>query len=233
MSPGSAGIDATLRASRLFGQLDDALLAELSRSAVRRRYARGDVIWRAGDPATSVTIIATGLVKICQPRGEKDSAIVGLFGPRESVGDVAVVSLGTYPADAIAASDVVELLCVDKAPVLAAMTRDVALSLAVNRSLVDHTTALREKIRIMTAGPVDERLAALLSHLAHRFGDELEDGSVVIPVSLSRTELACLVGATVETVIRTMSRWQKEGAVSTTETGFVLHDPERFAIEVE
>jgi hypothetical protein len=32
------------------------------------------------------------------------------------------------------------------------------------------------------------------------------------------------VGATIETVIRAMSRWQKEGVVETHESGFVLRD---------
>lgn len=51
-------------------------------------------------------------------------------------------------------------------------TRRVRESLQVNRSLVAHSAALRQKIRIMTAGPVERRLAALLLHLAERFGDE-------------------------------------------------------------
>ncbi len=229
--PAPVGIDASLRASRLLGGLDESLLAELARSTVRRRFERGGVIWRAGQPATCITIIATGLVKICQPRPEGDAAIMGLFGPRESVGDVAVISHGTYPADALAASEVVELLCVEKTPVLAAMSRDVKLSLAINRSLVDHSTALREKIRIMTAGPVEKRLTTLLGHLAERFGDELEDGSVIIPVVLSRAELSCLVGATIETTIRMMSRWQKEGLLSTTGEGFILHQPEALSVD--
>jgi len=53
----------------------------------------------------------------------------------------------------------------------------------------------------------------------------MEDGSIVVPVALSRRELARIVGATVETVIRTMSRWGREGIVETTSSGFVVRDP--------
>jgi CRP/FNR family transcriptional regulator len=79
----------------------------------------------------------------------------------------------------------------------------------------------------MSAGSVERRLAALLQHLLDRFGDELEDGETVIQVALSRAELASLVGATLETTIRMMSRWRREGIVSTTTEGFVVHAPER------
>jgi CRP/FNR family transcriptional regulator, cyclic AMP receptor protein len=218
--------DGALRASRLFGAMPAAFIAELARSAARKRFVRGEYLWRAGQEASAFTVITTGLVKICQPTRDGGHSIVALFGARESVGDVAVVSRVPYPADAIAASDVVEVLTLPKGPVLAAMERDTAVTLAVQRSLLEHSQALRDKIRIMTAGPVDGRLAILLLHLAERFGDDADDG-VSVPVVLSRAELACLVGATVETTIRFMSRWHKEGLVTTSDDGFVLHRPEQ------
>ena len=60
--------------------------------------------------------------------------------------------------------------------------------------------------------------------LGERFGDELEDGSTLIPLRLTRAELAALVGTTVETTIRTLSRWTREGLVSTGDSGLTLHD---------
>jgi len=221
------GIERTLRASRLFEGVE-AAAATFAPCAIRRRFRRGEFIWHEGDPATSFTVIASGLIKICQSHPDGDNAIVALFGPRENIGDVAVVSTGSYPADAIAATEVVEILSIEKTPVLTALQQDVALAQALNRSLVEHSRALREKIRIMTAGPVEQRLAALLAHLVARFGDELDSGAVLIPVALSRTDLARLVGARSETTIRVMTRWQRAKLLSTTAAGFVIHDPSKF-----
>jgi CRP-like cAMP-binding protein len=212
----------SLRASRLFGKLDESQLVTFARSTNREQLQRGDVLWRAGDSPSAITIITSGLVKICKPLRPGMSTIVGLFGPRESVGDVAVVSGKVYPAEAVAASDRVELLRVEKKAVLEAMERDSAVAMAVNRSLVEHSNALQDKIRVLAAGAVDQRLATLLLHLGERFGDEQEDKSTFIPVVLSRAELSLLVGATIETTIRIMSRWQKEGLVQTSSEGFVL-----------
>lgn len=214
-------IERTLRASCLFQGVE---VGPFVHAAVRRQFRAGDSIWRQGDPAIALTVIASGLVKICQPNEDGESAIVALFGPRESIGDIAVISTGRYPADAVAATRV-EVLSIEKTPVLEAMQRDIAVAQAINRSLVSHSAALRQKIRIMTAGHVDRRLAALLLHLADRFGDEGDAGSIRIPVALSRSDLARLVGATIETTIRTMSRWQKAGVLSTTPSGFVIHRP--------
>ena len=170
-----------------------------------------------------MALIASGLVKIVQPGG----AIVAILGPHETFGEIAIVSGTPYCADAVAATRELELLCVEAAAVRAASESTPAFARAMSRSLVGHGRALLEKIRIMSAGCVERRLAVLLRHLVDRFGDEMEDGSTVVPIALSRAELASLVGATIETTIRMMSRWQKEGIVSTTDDGFLVHSPQR------
>jgi CRP/FNR family transcriptional regulator len=49
-------------------------------------------------------------------------------------------------------------------------------------------------------------------------------GGRFVPMPLSRQELADLTGTTIETCIRIMSRWGKEGIVSTERDGFVVKD---------
>ena len=49
-------------------------------------------------------------------------------------------------------------------------------------------------------------------------------------MALSRQELADLTGTTIETCIRIMSRWGKEGLVTTEEDGFTNLD--RAALEL-
>ena len=79
---------------------------------------------------------------------------------------------------------------------------------------------------MLSAGSVDARLATLLLDLADRFGDDLEDGTVLVPLPLSRQDLADLVSTTFESAIRVMSRWQKQGVVQTRSGGFILQDVE-------
>lgn len=221
-SPTSQANERALKASHLFLRADDSFVASLAQTAVRKSLARGDFLWRAGAPATHFAIIASGLMKISRHSADGTDAIVAIFGPRESIGDVAVVRRTAYPANAIASSSAVEIILVDAAPVLSAMQSNTAIAEAINTSLLEHMQALQEKIKIMTAGAVPQRLATLLLHLAERFGDELDDGSTFIPIVLSRIELSRLIGTTVETTIRAMSRWQRQGWIETTQEGFKL-----------
>lgn len=50
------------------------------------------------------------------------------------------------------------------------------------------------------------------------------DGRLTVPIALTRQHLADMVGARVETVIRIMSRWQKEGLVGSDEHGLWVRD---------
>lgn len=218
-------IEIALRASRLLSGIDEATAATLAAGSVRRHYARGTRLWKAGDDAAWVALITSGLVKIVQP--DTHGAIVAIFGAHESFGELAVVEGGAYTADAIASTREVDVICIDAAAVRSALSSRPLFSLAMNRALVVHGRALEVKVRIMSAGCVERRLAMLLGHLVDRFGDDLDDGSCVVPIALTRAELASLVGATIETTIRTMSRWRKEGFVSTLHEGFVVHRPAR------
>lgn len=224
-------VERILRSSRMFGALEPALLKASADGAVRITLVRGDVLWRTGDPATHFTLICSGLVKIVRPTPDAGEAIVGLFGPRESIGDSAVLEVGRYPADAVTSSERAEVCRIDAAPVLAAMGLRPEVARSMNQALLEHIHALQEKIRIMSAGSVNRRLATLLLHLADRFGDELGDGSTLIPVNLSRGELASLIGARSETTIRTLSRWRKSGAVVSSAEGFVVPDRSRLEHE--
>jgi CRP-like cAMP-binding protein len=98
-----------------------------------------------------------------------------------------------------------------------------------NSAIAQRVQALQAKVQILSAGGVEARLASLLLDLAERFGDELDDDTVVIPLALSRQDLANLVSTTFETTVRVMSRWQKAGWVQTTEDGFVLRNVEALA----
>lgn len=219
--------DATLRNWPLAVCLDRALLADVARHATRRHLERGEALWQNGDAATHFTQILSGLIKISRSSPEGAESIVAIFGPGESVGDTAVVQRGRYPADAIALSDGVEVLRIEAAPVLRAMERNAGLMEGINAILLHHTQALDQKIRIMTAGSVPHRLATLFLLFAERFGKPAQAGALEVPIRLSRVEIAALIGATVETTIRALSRWQKEGVLTTTPTGFLLHHPER------
>ena len=73
---------------------------------------------------------------------------------------------------------------------------------------------------------VEYRMAHLLLKLADRIGEESTDSGIKIPLFLSRQDIADLVGTTVETAIRVMSRWRKMDIVTNDKRGIIIRDRE-------
>lgn len=193
------------------------------------RLGPGDHLWRAGDPARAFGLIERGLLLISVPRADGAIASLGLFGPRECVGlSAALDEHACYPADAVALTQGFEALMVPATATREGAAHDPSCAAAIQEALLDHTRALRAKIEILSAGKVPSRLAALLAYLAERFGDDHGD-ETYIPIALSRPMLSQLVAARPETVIRTLTRWRKEGMVIADDEGFLVKAPGRLA----
>jgi len=85
--------------------------------------------------------------------------------------------------------------------------------------LVELTNRLAE----LSTGRVEARLARFFLKLARDIGQRRTDG-IFVPLVLSRQEIADMIGTTIETSIRIMSRWGKERLVRTDKDGFLVID---------
>jgi CRP-like cAMP-binding protein len=76
-----------------------------------------------------------------------------------------------------------------------------------------------------------------LLRMANTAGERLEDasapGAVRITVPLSRQDIADMAGTVIETGIRTMSKFQKQGLIETREGHIVLLKPHRLVALAE
>jgi CRP/FNR family transcriptional regulator len=223
----SMSFQAVIARTSAFTGLSSTTLDRLSTAARGRDLERGQYLWHAGDAAGYLTIIRAGLVKVVKPGANGRRTIVGLFGAPETVGDAAVLRAIAYPADAIVVTATASLVEVPRQHLLEAFNDDPRLSLSCSNAVHNKLSALLEKIEILSAGAVEVRLATLLLSLYERFGDELDDDTKQIPLTLSRQELADLVSTSFETAIRVMTRWERDNIVYTTPNGFEIRDPEQ------
>jgi CRP/FNR family transcriptional regulator len=198
---------------------DRAALEPLCRM---RGYPRGETIFREGEPADRIHFVVIGRVKIVKAAGTRD-IILELLGPGEPVGAVAVFEQRAFPATAIAMED---------ATILSIPEREFFQLLASRPEMTRHLLGgltmrlmmMNKRLADMT-GSVEVRAARLFLTLSERMGEARTEG-VFIPLALSRQELADLLGTTLETTIRLMSRWHKETIVVTDREGFLVPDAE-------
>jgi CRP-like cAMP-binding protein len=189
-----------------------------------RPYQRGDYLWRAGDPAESLTIIIRGRVKIVRESDAGD-VILEIFGEGEPVGAIAVYNYMPYPASAICLEPVT-LLLLPRRDYFELLDRNPDFARAIIRELTKLVVGLTRKLEDMRGQRVEVRIAQLFLILAERMGKESKQG-IEIAIQLSRQEVADLVGTTVESAIRVLSRWGHDKIMITGEKRFLIPSRER------
>ena len=186
-----------------------------------RAYEQGEELFREGDPATRLHFILGGRVKIVKGAPDGREIILEILGPGDPVGAVAVLEDRPLPASAIPLEpiSVLTLPAGEFFGLMEANPRLVrGLLLGLTRRLMELTRRLADR-----SARAETRVARLLLTLADRMGREDKNGFLV-PLPLSRQEIADLVGITQETTIRIMSRWGKERIVLTEPAGFRIPD---------
>jgi len=185
-----------------------------------RGYEKGETIFREGDPADRIHFIYAGRVKIVKSAGARD-IILEILGPGEPVGAVAAFERRNFPAAAVAIEPS-GILSIPEREFFQLIESRPEMTRHMLSGLTMRLMSLNKRLADMT-GSAESRAARLFLTLADRMGRGGEHG-VFIPLSLSRQELADLIGTTLETAIRLMSRWQKEGMVLTEKDGFLIPD---------
>jgi CRP/FNR family transcriptional regulator, nitrogen oxide reductase regulator len=219
--PGRQAIDV-LRAHSLFAGLPEADLSTLAAASREQRLQARERVFTEGDPARWFCLVIEGHVRIFRQSSAGKDVVLELLGPGEPFGAVAALEQRPYPASAQATEPALILKIQDDvvrrvAERHAGLVREVALM--IGRRL----RAAHDAVKSLAVDPVEARLAATLLRLAEREGTA-EPGRIALRVPVTRQTLADMSGTTVETAIRVIARWQREGLVGQADGRFVLAD---------
>lgn len=226
MDPGirAERVLAAVRSVPMFRGLTPENQRHVAALADLREYRRGDYLWREGDPPDHFTIVLRGRVKVVR-EGETSDVIYELFGEGEPVGAIAVYNYIPYPAAAVALEPTT-LLVLPRRDWFELLDRTPSFARAIIVELTRLVLALTRKLDEMRGQTVETRIAQLFLTLAERAGRETKDG-IEVPIQLTRQEIADLVGTTVESAIRVLSRWGRDGVLVSGEKRFVIPSRDR------
>ena len=229
-SPAQDRVTSAVRSIPMFRGLSARDQARVVELATVRDYPRGDFLWREGDDAASLTLIIRGRVKIVR-HAEAGDVILEIFGPGEPVGAIAVYNTMPYPASAVCLEPT-SLLLLPRREYFELLDRNPEFARAIIRELTRLMVGLVRKVQEMRGVRVEARIAQLFLTLANRMGTAGPEGTE-IGIHLSRQEIAEMVGTTVESAIRVMSRWGREGVLITGQRRFVIPSRERLTAIIE
>jgi CRP/FNR family transcriptional regulator, cyclic AMP receptor protein len=188
---------------RLSSVDQDALVAQ----ARRRKFEAGEIIFSIGSHVNSMMAVLSGNVKIRVSSPDGREVLLAILHPGEVFGEIALLDGKERSADAIAMT-ACELAVLDRRDVLAVLDSNPTAWKAFVEVLCARLRLTDQHLTEVALLPVPARLAMAVL----RVHAEREIGSPV-QVRVSQRELAGLIGATRESVNKSLREWQRVGIV--------------------
>jgi len=196
---------------------------ELAASVLRRRYARGDIIFQREDPGQALFIVDRGSVRIYVPGSQGADLTLAVLGPGDFFGHLALLDDRPRSASA-AALATTSALSLERADFLRLLASRPEAALAVLSEVARRLRDTNEMASDLAFLDVGGRLAKKLLDLAAVNGVQRRDG-ILVDILLTQEELANMIGVTRESVNRNLSLFRRLGMVASEGRRIVLRDP--------
>lgn len=175
------------------------------------QYKKGQLIYCENSTPLGVYFVQEGSVKISKIGCDGKEQILRIVTSNEMMGYVDMVSNSRYTTSAKTLEDTT-LLFIPKQEFWSTLKKQRQLFENFVLLLSDDLREAEEKIADLAYKPVRGRLADALIYLFKKFNKENKPKKAI---SISRFDLACLVGTAKETINRLLSEFRTEKIVTT------------------
>jgi len=218
-----------IQETRLFRGLSFAECADVASAAQERCFAKGQTIFREGDPAQFVVVLVSGRVKLSQLSRFGTEVIFSVGETGEILGGLALVPDGRHRTTAQCLGQC--QLLTWEARNFAALEEQIPVvrrnALAI---LAERLYSLEERFVELATERVAPRLARMLMRLLEQ-GSRSSQG--IYRIDLSHEDLAQMIGTTLFTVSRLFSDWEEQGVVQTQRKAVEVLNPTGLAALAE
>ncbi len=193
-------------------------------TGIKRAYRRGDYLYRSGTKFESLYAIRTGFFKTQVLHEDGREQVTGFQMPGEIIG-LDAISTDIHTCDAVALED--SEICELPFNRLEELSRQLP---TLQRHL--HKIMSREIVRdqgimlLLGSMRAEERLAAFLLNLSHRFAARGYSSSA-FRLRMTRQEIGSYLGMKLETVSRTLSHFQENRLIDVNNKSIELIDMQR------
>lgn len=206
--------------------LDPREREELAKLGHHRKLKRGETLFAAGDENAYCATLISGLLKVSSFGADGNEQIVALIHPAGFVGELFAPHVGH---DIVAVAQC-ELCLFARAQYEQAVRRFPELGRALLRRSSRDLAESRSQLAALAGRTSTQRVAGFVIALARAASDSECHPAREVELELTRGEIASLLGATIETVSRQLTRLERDGLIRRNGArGIELLDPARLA----
>ncbi|TDF86367.1 cyclic nucleotide-binding domain-containing protein [Pseudomonas sp. H9] len=175
-----------------------------------RTLKKDDVLFRQGEPFTSIYAIRSGVLKSVALSADGEEKIIGIHLPGELIG-LSGMDTDAYPVS-VQALETTHVCELPFAPLDALLVRLPQVRRHLIRAMSREIRSTQHMTRVLSAKAADVRVVSLLVSLSTRFRT-LGYSADQLNLSISRNEIGNHLGLASETVSRVLTRLKQSGLI--------------------
>jgi CRP/FNR family transcriptional regulator, cyclic AMP receptor protein len=190
----------------LFASLQRPERIDLARRMYERTYQKSETIIHMDGPGNAFFVLRLGEVKVFRPLESGDEVIVGILGPGEFFGEMALLD-GKPRSASVQALEMAEVLVLSRDAFHSFLRAHPTAAIEIIVVLADRIRGLNARVE---EGLLDipQRLARRLLAMGRRRGRPTPTGGIHLVTAITQGELAGMVGASRQRVNQILSQWQ-------------------------
>ncbi len=189
-----------------------------------KSFKKKDVIFREGDYANTVHYVISGKVKTYKINEDGKEYVTGLYNEGDLIGYLPVLEDIDYPETATVLENA-EISNIDKQDFLELIYKNNDVSAQFIKLISNNLLEKEQELIDLAYNTVRKRVADALLRLRDKYSSD--DGNFAI--SISRNDLASMVGTAQESVIRFLSEFKDEGLIAIKGSEITLLETEKLS----
>lgn len=211
-----------IRQSEIGRGLDDETALLLARGTVYADVRRRRFVYRRGDVADALYVVARGRVKLSFAEGGGREAVIDIVGPGALFGESALY-VGAREKDATAFENA-RLLRIPVGVYREGMGACSELYDCTFRLVGQRLARAERRVADFALDAIPARLDKLLVELSERYGRP-ETGGVLIDIALPHREIASIVGSTRESITVRLNALRRAGIIDFVDRKILIKHP--------
>ena len=217
-----------IKDNTLFSDLTDEQLEVFKEAVKTSLHKKRDVIFVEGDPCPGFYVVKSGRVKLLKTSRDGKEQIIKILQPGELLGMETFYDGKRYGNTAMAMDDC-EICFIEKRTFFDIIGRHPTIAKKIIIALSKELDNAYSKIGTMGLLNAKEKMAHLLYTLAKDYCAN-ENGRIKLNLSLSRLEIAELLGITQETAIRLLKSFKDEGIIEIKRKEIIIKSPAKLEL---
>ncbi len=219
--------EEVFRKAPLFTALDDLASASLRASMDQVKISKGNILFAEGDEGDHLYVVVEGKLKLGTSSGDGRENLLSILGPGEMFGELSLFDPGPRTSTATAVTDA-KLLSLGHKKLIPWLAENPPVALHLLARLAQRLRRTNEAVGDLVFSDVPGRVAKTLIDLGERFGKVGPEG-LSVHHDLTQEELAQLVGASRETVNKSLADFVGRGWLKLDGRSVLITDLERLS----